>query len=66
MVAQTWSGVELFKVLRPSPVGVLFTDFVRVFGDALQLTQECVQLGPVDIVLGEFTMLPRKNMLPIW
>lgn len=66
MVLQIWSGVELVTILKPSPVRVLFTDLVRVFGDALELTKECVQLGPIDIVFGEFAMLPRENMLPIW
>lgn len=63
VVVQIWSGVELGTDFKPSPVRVFFTEFVRVFGHALELTKKCVQFGPVDIVLSKFTMFPRENVL---
>lgn len=62
-MVQTGSGVEVDTDFMPSPIRVFFTEFVRVFGDAFELAQECVQFGPVDIIFGEFAMLPRENVL---
>lgn len=63
MVVRICNSAELDTGLKPSPVGVVFTQFIRVLRDALELTQKCVQFGPVDIVFGEFAMLSRDNVL---
>ena len=45
---------------------MVFAEFVRVFGDAFELTEKCVQFGPVDIIFCEFSMLSRENVLILW
>lgn len=65
-MVQILNGVELDADLNPSPVRVFFTEFVRVFGDALELAKKCVQLGPVDIIFSKFAMLSRENVLIPW
>ena len=54
-----WRYIELLPALT-------FEYHVRVPRFALEVAEKGVQVSPVDIIFGKFTMLSRQNVLHSW